>query len=212
MQISSAEYGKFRAIVQHHSDLEETFNTLFSILDKEDFRREKLSKLSKHVSYFKDRFEREEAEKAAKKQQEARDLEVGTIRVMTALQTFFPKAFPVEAEKVKPLYVGIDSQIYAALSTVNKIEGLEVTYAMVGEALRRWVTMEAYYLSFKTNKLRINIYGDPIEYILPRDFNHANKKYVELTGGQKTTRKTIEDLPASTAPTLGDILAACLAP
>ncbi|QGZ14162.1 putative RNA chaperone [Rhizobium phage RL2RES] len=199
MQLTPAEDGKFKAVVHHFEKLRDTFEMLSVILAEDDPRLNNLYKLKQHLDYFKDRFEREEAEKAAKKRQEAHDLEVGTTRVMLALQTFYPKAFPIEAEKVKPLYIGIDHQIHAALTTVNKIEGLEVTYAMIGEALRRWVTTEAYYLSFKSNGHRVDIYGNPVEYILQRDFNHANKKYVQMTRGQQTAaRKTIDDLPVAT--------------
>ncbi|AIK68275.1 hypothetical protein P10VF_062 [Rhizobium phage vB_RleM_P10VF] len=200
MQITPAELGKFKAIIHHFEKLQDSFEVLSVILAEDDPRLGNLSRLKKHVAFFSEKFERDEAEKFAKKKREEDQRQLDIVRLGLALQTFFPKAFPIEAEKVIPLTIGIDRHILDFFNAgVYHVPDLEVTPAIVAGALHDWTRTAPYYYSFKKHRHRYDLYGDPVEIILQRDFNHANKKYVELTGGQQTAaRKTIDELPVVT--------------
>ncbi|QNH71488.1 hypothetical protein PP938_gp096 [Rhizobium phage AF3] len=99
MQITPAELGKFKAIIHHFEKLQDSFEVLSVILAEDDPRLGNLSRLKKHVAFFSEKFERDEAEKIAKKKREEDQRQLDIVRLGLALQTFFPKAFPIEAER-----------------------------------------------------------------------------------------------------------------
>ncbi|QIG67959.1 bacterial conjugation repressor protein [Rhizobium phage RHph_Y68] len=199
MQLTPQEYNKLRAITYHLGKLKDVgyIDVFKAYTSVDESGKTSLLKLVDHIEYFKTKIE--EAEKQAKEEKERAQKEHKDLVffVISVLQTFFPKAFPVDTSKAMPLKIEIHLDLIDALIT-NPIYPLsyQLTPAAISDAVHSYVNQEFYFESFTRSKVRINLQGEAHEYVIPRDYCYAMKR-LERIRFAKNGRTKIEDLPVA---------------